>query len=84
VFLPQKEQAPLDHLVRQRDRLVDSHRRRLQRLQDLGEAINPGLTQAAGSFLKTEAGRAFLRQYLDPQTVGRLGQQRLADFLQPR
>ena len=84
IFLPQKEQAQLDQVVRQRDRLVDSHRRRLQRIQDLCEPINPGLTQAAGSFLKTEAGRAFLRQYLDPETVVRLGKQRLADFLQRR
>ena len=41
VFLPQKVQAQLDQLVRQRDRIVDSLRRRKQRIQDLCEAINP-------------------------------------------
>lgn len=84
VFLPKGTQAQLDHLVRQRDRVVDSARRRKQRIQDLGEAINPGLTKAMGSFIFTEAGRAFLRTYLDPRTVIRLGQNRLARFLQNR
>jgi len=73
VFLPQKVQAQLDQRVRQRDRIVDSLRRRKQRIQDLCEAINPGLTKAAGGCLLTEAGRAFLRTYLDPRTVVRLG-----------
>ena len=84
VFLPQKVQAQLDQLVRQRDRIVDSLRRRKQRIQDLCEAINPGLTQAAGGFLLTEAGRAFLRIYLDPRAAVRLGKKRLSAFLDKR
>ena len=84
VFLPQKTQAQLDQLARQRDRLVDSVRRRKQRVQDLSEAINPGLCTAAGGFLLTEAGRAFLRSYLDPRAAIRLGKQRLMEFLQKR
>jgi transposase len=84
VFLPQKTQAQLDQLVRQRDRIVDSLRRRKQRIQDLCEAVNPGLSQAAGGFLLTEAGRAFLRTYLDPRAVVRLGKKRLTRFLQKR
>ena len=84
VFLPQKVQAQLDQLVRQRDRIVDSLRRRKQRIQDLCEAINPGLTKAAGGFLLTEAGRAFLRAYLDPRAVVRLGKKRLSTFLDTR
>ncbi|NKB69632.1 MAG: IS110 family transposase [Candidatus Latescibacteria bacterium] len=84
VFLPQKVQAQLDQLVRQRDRIVDSLRRRKQRIQDLSEAINPGLTSAAGGFLLTEAGRAFLRTYLDPRAVVRLGRKRFAAFLDKR
>jgi len=84
VFLPQKVQAQLDQRVRQRDRIVDSLRRRKQRIQDLCEAINPGLTPAAGGFLLTEAGRAFLRTYLDPRTVVRLGKKRLSSFLEKR
>ena len=84
VFLPQKIQAQLDQLVRQRDRIVDSLRRRKQRIQDLCEAINPGLTQVAGGFLLTEAGRAFLRSYLDPRAVVRLGKKRLSAFLDKR
>lgn len=84
VFLPQSVQAQLDQLSRQRDRIVDSVRRRKQRIQDLCEAINPGLTQAAGGFLLTEAGRAFLRTYLDPRAVVRLGKKRLSAFLDKR
>ncbi|NKB65939.1 MAG: transposase [Candidatus Latescibacteria bacterium] len=84
VFLPQNVQVQLDHLVRQRDRIVDSLRRRKQRIQDLCEAINPGLTQATGGFLLTEAGRAFLRTYLDPRAVVRLGKKRLGTFLDNR
>jgi len=84
VFLPRDTQAQLDQLVRQRDRVVDSARRRKQRIRDLGEAVNPGLTKHMGSFLFTEAGRAFLRAYLDPRTVIRLGKTRLASFLQNR
>ena len=84
VFLPKGTQAQLDQLVRQRDRVVDSARRRKQRIQDLGEAVNPGLTKKLGSFLFTEPGRAFLRAYLDPRTGVRLGQTRLARFLQNR
>jgi transposase len=84
VFLPKKVQAQLDQLVRQRDRIVDSLRRRKQRIQDLCEAINPGLTKAAGGFLLTEAGRAFLRAYLDPRAVVRLGKKRLSTFLDTR
>lgn len=84
VFLPAGPQAKLDQLVRQRDRIVDSLRRRKQRIQDLCEPINPGLTKATGDFLFTEAGRAFLRTYLDPKTAVRLGQNRLTQFLQDR
>jgi len=84
VFLPQKIQAQLDQLVRQRDRIVDSLRRCKQRIQDLCEAVNPGLAKAAGNFLLTEAGRAFLRAYLDPRAVVRLGKKRLATFLAKR
>ena len=84
VFLPQKVQAQLDQLVRQRDRIVDSLRRRKQRILDLGEAINPGLSKAAGGFILTEAGRAFLRTYLDPRAVVRLGKKRLSSFLDTR
>lgn len=84
VFLPQKVHAQLNQLVRQRDRIVDALRRRKQRLQDLCEAINPRLTTVAANFLLTQPGRAFLRAYLDPNAVLRLGQKRLATFLQKR
>ena len=83
VVLPSGTQATLDQLVRQRDRAVDSSRRRKQRIQDLCEAINPGLS-TIGSFLFSEAGRAFLRSYLDPRAAVRLGKKRLGLFLQKR
>ncbi len=82
VFLPYGTQAQLDQLVRQRDRLVDSIRRRKQRIQDFTEAINPTLMKAMGSFALTEAGRAFLKTYLDPRKVVKAGQKRLTQFLQ--
>jgi transposase len=55
VYLPQGLLAQLDGLVRQRDRVVDSLRRRKQRIGDLCEAINPGLTKVPEGFLLTEA-----------------------------
>ena len=73
--------------MRQRDRVADSLARRKQRIQDLCEALNPGLTRLPGSpdgFLLNEAGQAFLRAYLDPRTVLRLGKKRLGLFLQKR
>jgi transposase len=84
VFLPQGDQARLDQIVRQRDRVVDSIARRKQRIQDLCEAVNPGLTNLPDGFLLNEAGRAFLRAYLDPRTALRLGKKRLGLFLQRR
>jgi transposase len=84
VFLPQGDQARLDQIVRQRDRVVDSLARRKQRIQDLCEAVNPGLTRIPEGFLLNEAGRAFLRNYIDPGTVLRLGRKRLGLFLQKR
>ncbi|MFH1866158.1 MAG: transposase [Candidatus Eisenbacteria bacterium] len=84
VLLPQGDQARLDQIVRQRDRVVDSLARRKQRIQDLCEAVNPGLTRIPDGFLLNEAGRAFLRNYIDPRTVLRLGRKRLGLFLQSR
>jgi len=81
VFLPQGVQARLDQIVRQRDRVVDSLARRKQRIQDLCEAVNPGLTKLPDGFLLNEAGRAFLRAYIDPGSVLRLGKKRLGLFL---
>ena len=83
VALPHGTQATLDQLVRHRDRVVDSARRRKQRIQDLCEAINPGLA-TIGPFLFTQPGRAFLRSYLDPRAAVRLGKKRLGQFLQKR
>lgn len=84
VFLPQDDHARLDQIVRQRNRVVDSLARRKQRIQDLCEAVNPGLTNLPDGFLLNEAGRAFLRAYIDPRSVLRLGKKRLACFLQKR
>ncbi len=84
VFLPQGDQARLDQIVRQRDRVVDSLARRKQRIQDLCEAVNPGLSELPDGFLLNEAGRAFLRNYIDPRSALRLGKKRLGLFLQKR
>ena len=65
-------------------RVVDSLARRKQRIQDLCEAVNPGLTKLPEGFLLNEAGRAFLRAYADPRSVLRLGRKRLGLFLQKR
>jgi len=81
VFLPAGIQTTLDQLARQRDRLVDYIRRRKQRIQDFTIAINPTLMKAMGDFALTQAGRAFLRAYLDPRKAVRLGCKRLTRFL---
>ncbi len=82
VFLPQGIQVTLDHLVRQRDRVVDQIRRRKQRVQDLTIGICPTLMTAMGDFALSQAGRAFLRVYLDPAKVVKLGHKRLYRFLE--
>lgn len=84
VFLPCGIQTTLDQLVRQRDRVVDQIRRRKQRIQDLTIAINPTLMKAMGDFALKQAGRAFLRAYLDPKKATNLGLTRLTHFLTKR
>lgn len=81
VFLATGIQCTLDQLVRQRDRVVDLVRRRKQRIQDLTIAINPTLMVAMGDFALSQGGRAFLRTYIAPGKVVRLGLKRLARFL---
>lgn len=82
VFLPQGIQVTLDQQVRQRDRVVDQIRRRKQRIQDLTIGINPTLMVAMGDFALSQAGRAFLRNYLDPDKAVKLGCKRLLRFLE--
>lgn len=82
VFLATGIQCSLDQLVRQRDRVVDQVRRRKQRIQDLTIAIIPTLMKAMGDFALTQGGRAFLRTYLDPSKVVRIGLKRLTRFLE--
>ena len=84
VFLAKDQNAKLDQLVRQRDRVVDSGRRRKQRIKDLSEVINPDLVKAMDAFIFTEAGHAFLKNYMDPKRVVKLGKNRLTGFLQNR
>jgi transposase len=84
VFLAKGQEAKLNQLVRQRDRIVDSQRRRKQRIQELCEVINPELTKAMGAFMFTEAGHAFLQKYLDPKLVVRIGEKKLTRFLADR
>ncbi len=84
VFLPQGDHARLDQIVRQRNRVVDSLARRKQRIQDLCEAVNPGLTKLPDGILLNQAGRAFLRAYIDRRALLRLGSKRVGIFLQKR
>jgi transposase len=84
VFLAKGQDAKLNQLVRQRDRIVDSQRRRKQRIQDLCEVINPDLEKAMGAFMFTEAGSAFLQKDLDPKLMQRLGIKKLSRFLKDR
>jgi transposase len=84
LFLATGKQGKLDQLVRHREKLVDSIRRRKQCIQDMFEAINPGLMQVMGQFKFTQAGRAFLRRYADPRKVVRLSKNRLGEFLRVR
>lgn len=84
LFLATGKLGRLDQLVRQREKLVDSIRRRKLRIQDMFEAINPELMSTMDGFKFTEAGRAFMRRYADPRKVMHLGKRRLKEFLSKR
>ena len=84
LFLATGKRAKLDQLVRQREKIVDSIRKRKLRIQANFEAINPYLMQGLGQLKFTEAGRAFMRRYADPRKVIRIGKEQLAKFFHDR
>lgn len=81
LFLATGKRGKLDQLVRQREKIVDSIRKRKLRIQASFEAINPYLMQALGQLKFTEAGRAFIRKYADSRKVEKMGKDQLGKFL---
>lgn len=82
--LPSSEVARLRDLVRHRDRLTEATSARKTRIQALIGQIQPTLMEAMGSEKFLNAYRAFLRTYVDPRKVIRLGKNRLHRFLDGR
>ena len=82
--LPPTSVARLRDLVRHRDRLAEEIGNRKRRIQSLVGQIQPTLMEALGQDKFLPAYRAFLRKYVDPRSVVRLGKKRLHDFLNRR
>lgn len=82
--LPPTEVARLRDLVRHRDRLAGSVGARKQRIQTLVGQVQPTLMEGLGEDKFLAAYRAFLRKYVDPRRVVRLGKKRLHGFLDRR
>lgn len=82
--LPGIEVLNLKRLVRQRDRLVKETTRRKLFIESMWVIANPLLGQALGRDKFTTAKKAFLRRFLDPAKVKRLGKSRLAVFFTTR
>jgi transposase len=78
--IPTAEETTFRQLVKRRERLAReaaAHKRRIHALLVLA---NPGLMTAFGEEKFTGAKIAFLRKYVDPERVLRLGEKRLARF----
>lgn len=84
LYVPMAGVARLRDLVRHRDRLVEHASGRKKRIQAAIEQIQPTLMEALGDEKFINAYRAFLRRYVDPRKVLRLGKQRLHRFLGQR
>ncbi len=82
--LPTSESARLRDLVRHRDRLTEATSARKTRIQAMIGQIQPTLMEALGTTKFLNAYRAFLRNYVDPRQVIRLGKNRLHRFLDRR
>lgn len=84
LHLPPASIVRLRDLVRHRDRLTEEISSRKRRVQSLVGQIQPTLMEALGQDKFLPAYRAFLRKYVDPRSVVRLGNKRLHDFLNRR
>lgn len=84
LHVPPSSTVRLRDLVRHRDRLTQMTSTRKKRIHAMMEQIQPTLMEALGDEKFLNAYRAYLRKYVDPRTVVRLGKQRLHRFLETR
>lgn len=82
--LPTPKLARLRDLVRHRDRLAQDISARKTRIQAAVGQIQPTLMEGLGEDKFLNAYRAFLRKYVDPRKILRLGKKRLHGFLDRR
>lgn len=82
--VPPSSTVRLRDLVRHRDRLTQMTSTRKKRIHAMMEQIQPSLMEALGDEKFLKAYRAYLRKYVDPRSVIRLGQQRLHRFFESR
>jgi transposase len=78
--VPTAEQTTFRRLVKRRERLVSDVGDRKRRIHALLVMANPGLMEAFGEEKFTHAKVAFLRRYVDPEPVVRLGERGLERF----
>lgn len=74
------DQMALRRLVQRRERLAREVGNQKRRVHALMVMINPPLMAALGDAAFSQAGRALLRRYADPQMVVKMGRERLKKF----
>ncbi|MGB3478377.1 MAG: transposase [bacterium] len=79
--LPKSDVEALNRYCRQRERIMRSISARKARIQAYFTTVNPLLMDCFGEHKYTRCCRAFLRQYVDPFKVVKLGVKRLSNFL---
>jgi transposase len=80
--LPRPELMELRRLVKRRDRLAQEVGDQKRRVHALMVMVNPPLMKALGESAFSQAGRALLRQYADPEAVVKMGRAKLKKFWQ--
>jgi transposase len=78
--LPVPEQMALQRLVKRRERLAGEVADQKRRVHALMVMVNPRLMPVLGDAAFSQAGRAFLRQYADPELVVKAGSEKLKKF----
>jgi transposase len=78
--IPKPERTSMRLLVRQRGRLSKQRVKSMQRIHGWLRLANPHLSSALGTEAFTRAAMAFLRRYVDPFAVRRLGKSRLRAY----
>src|SRR5439155_4509296 len=78
--LPTPEQMALRRLVKRRERLSQEVGDQKRRVHALMVMVNPPLMSALGESAFSQAARALFRKHADPETVVKMGRDKLENF----